>query len=62
MRWTALCVLAVLLPALHTSAEERALLLLSTTSTENSGLLDHLLPKFEAASGIKVDAEPKGRW
>jgi tungstate transport system substrate-binding protein len=26
----------------------------STTSTQNSGLFDHLLPKFEAATGIEV--------
>lgn len=26
----------------------------STTSTENSGLFGHILPKFEAASGIRV--------
>jgi tungstate transport system substrate-binding protein len=30
------------------------LLLASTTSAENSGLLAHLLPRFEAASGIRV--------
>ena len=35
-------------------AAERALLLASTTSTENSGLFAHLLPLFEAASGIKT--------
>ncbi len=29
--------------------------LATTTSTQNSGLLDHLLPPFEKATGIKVD-------
>ena len=32
----------------------RRLLLASTTSTQNSGLLDWLMPKFEKATGIKV--------
>jgi len=36
------------------AAAERALLLASTTSTENSGLFAHLLPLFEAATGIKT--------
>lgn len=41
-------------------AAENSLLLLSTTSTENSGLLEYLLPKFEAHSGIKVYTVAKG--
>ena len=35
-------------------AAERSLTLASTTSTENSGLFAHILPLFEAASGIRV--------
>ncbi len=35
-------------------AAERAIIVASTTSTENSGLLDHLLPLFERATGIRV--------
>ncbi len=35
-------------------AGTRAITLASTTSTENSGLLDHLLPLFERATGIRV--------
>jgi len=35
--------------------EERHLRLATTTSTENSGLLDVLIPAFEKESGIKVD-------
>ncbi|MEM8645029.1 MAG: substrate-binding domain-containing protein [Pseudomonadota bacterium] len=34
--------------------EEKSIFIQSTTSTANSGLYDHLLPKFEAASGIKA--------
>ena len=32
----------------------------STTSTQNSGLFDYLLPKFEKKSGIKVDVVAVG--
>ncbi|MFK7945221.1 MAG: sulfate transporter, partial [Paracoccaceae bacterium] len=35
-------------------AEDPFILLQSTTSTQNSGLFDHLLPKFKEASGIDV--------
>jgi tungstate transport system substrate-binding protein len=35
-------------------AEERFITVASTTSTENSGLFAHLLPRFTAASGIAV--------
>ena len=40
-----------LLPAV---AAERTLTLASTTSTENSGLFAHILPQFEAVSGLRV--------
>lgn len=36
------------------SAEERAIVLASTTSTQNSGLLDYLLPIFRDKTGIEV--------
>ena len=35
-------------------AEDRYITLASTTSTENSGLFDHLLPQFTEATGIDV--------
>ena len=35
-------------------AEDRYITLASTTSTENSGLFDHLLPQFTKATGIDV--------
>ena len=41
-------------------ASEKPLVLLCTTSVENSGLLDHLLPKFFAESGIHVVSVPRG--
>jgi hypothetical protein len=36
------------------SAEDRVITLASTTSTENSGLFSHVLPKFTVATGIFV--------
>jgi len=48
-------VLAVLaLAGVGAGAQERAILMASTTSTEQSGLFAHLLPAFKAASGIDV--------
>lgn len=37
-----------------TAAQERHIVMASTTSTEQSGLFKHLLPRFTAASGIEV--------
>lgn len=50
----ALGVLAALLLARPCAAQVH-LRLATTTSTENSGLLGHILPPFEQGSGIKVD-------
>lgn len=36
-------------------AAEGTLILATTTSTDDSGLLDYILPNFEAETGIKVD-------
>lgn len=47
----ALFVILILLPLRVAAAD---LMLVSTTSTENSGLFSYLLPKFTAATGIKV--------
>ena len=50
-----LCLAAfVFLADAPAQAGERFITVASTTSTENSGLFAHLLPLFEAASGIKV--------
>lgn len=43
-----------LLPALSASAQERFITMVSTTSTEQSGLFAHLLPAFTRATGIAV--------
>jgi len=37
-----------------TTAQERFIVMASTTSTEQSGLFAHLLPAFKAASGIDI--------
>ena len=42
-------------PAAIAAAPMTTLRLATTTSTENSGLLDHILPIFEKQSGIRVD-------
>ena len=49
-----LIALLLALPALHAMAQERTITVASTTSTEQSGLFGHLLPKFTAATGIGV--------
>ena len=41
-------------------AEEQHIILATTTSTEDSGLLDYILPDFEAKTGIRVDVVAVG--
>ena len=41
-------------------SKERTMILATTTSTEDSGLLDYLLPIFEKETGIKVKVLAKG--
>jgi len=56
--------LAIVLTALAltgpAAAQEPSIIVQSTTSTANSGLYDHLLPLFEAESGIKVNVVAVG--
>lgn len=40
--------------------EERSIILATTTSTEDSGLLDFLLPIFKEKTGIRVEVVAKG--
>ncbi|MFQ5784482.1 MAG: substrate-binding domain-containing protein [Alphaproteobacteria bacterium] len=42
------------------AAGERAIVVASTTSTQNSGLFDHILPLFKTASGITVNVVAVG--
>ena len=51
-----MAVAAVLVAALVGCGErQRRLRLATTTSTDNTGLLDHILPVFERRTGIEVD-------
>jgi tungstate transport system substrate-binding protein len=49
-----LLLLAALLAALPALAQDKFIVVASTTSTENSGLFRYLLPIFEKKSGIQV--------
>jgi tungstate transport system substrate-binding protein len=48
------CLAAAVLTAPPVQAQERFIVMASTTSTEQSGLFKHLLPAFKQASGIDV--------
>ncbi len=50
-----LSIITFLFWALCAQAGETALTLASTTSTQNSGLYEHILPMFEAETGIHVN-------
>ena len=51
----AMClVLVVYFLPVFSSAEEKVLVMATTTSTDNTGLLDYLMPKFKEATGIEV--------
>ena len=57
MAWVFKCCALTMLLALATQAalaQNRFIVMASTTSTEQSGLFGHLLPAFKAASGIDV--------
>jgi tungstate transport system substrate-binding protein len=49
-----------LLSSLSAPAQEKFIVMASTTSTEQSGLFAHLLPAFKAASGIDVRVVAQG--
>ena len=55
----AIFLIAVVLAAVPATAETR-IRCASTTSTQNSGLFDYLLPIFEKKTGIKVDVVAVG--
>ena len=52
--------LLVLAASLGAQAEEKFITVASTTSTEQSGLFEHLLPKFTARTGIEVRVVAQG--
>lgn len=49
-----------LIAAAPCAAAQESITLASTTSTENSGLFDHILPLFEAETGIEVRVVAQG--
>jgi tungstate transport system substrate-binding protein len=55
-----LAVLAGLLLSGGSIAQERTIVMASTTSTEQSGLFAHLLPAFKQATGIEVRVVAQG--
>jgi len=48
-----LALAACFLPGIS-AAQEKALMMATTTSTDNTGLLDYLAPKFKEATGIEL--------
>lgn len=54
LRKVFLLTVLVFLAAVKVAADEDFIVVQSTTSTQNSGLFDHILPIFEAKTGIDV--------
>jgi len=52
--WIALSAAAALLASAPAFAQEKFIVMASTTSTEQSGLFGYLLPQFKAATGIEL--------
>jgi len=59
-RFVAIQVLAATLMASAALAADKSIIVQSTTSTQNSGLFDYLLPLFTAKSGITVNVVAVG--
>jgi len=58
-----LLIAGILLPLLSASlvqAQERSITIASTTSTEDSGLFNHILPPFKSKTGIDVKVVAQG--
>jgi tungstate transport system substrate-binding protein len=56
----ALAALGALTAAIPAAAQEKSIVVSSTTSTEQSGLFKHILPIFEKKTGIKVRVVAQG--
>jgi tungstate transport system substrate-binding protein len=52
--------LALVVLAPQARAQEKAIVVASTTSTQDSGLFGHILPLFKAATGIEVKVVAQG--
>ncbi len=55
-----IALVSVLCAALSAQAQDKYIVMASTTSTEQSGLFAHLLPAFKAASGIDIRVVAQG--
>src|ERR1700687_447523 len=51
---------AILIGTSAASAQDRSIVVSSTTSTQDSGLFGHILPLFKAKTGIEVKAISQG--
>src|SRR5262249_14628982 len=51
---------ALLLVASPAQAQDKSIVVASTTSTQDSGLFGHILPLFKAATGIEVRVVAQG--
>lgn len=60
LRPVVLCTLTLLAPAAAVGGGTETIVLASTTSVENSGLLAHILPRFTQATGITVHVVAQG--
>jgi tungstate transport system substrate-binding protein len=47
-------------PAIHATAQQKSIVIASTTSTQDSGLFEYLLPIFEQKTGIGVKVIAQG--
>jgi tungstate transport system substrate-binding protein len=56
----ALAIAAVSAATGQAFAQDKSIIVQSTTSTQNSGLFDHILPMFENQTGIKVNVVAVG--
>ena len=54
IKWIIIIVLLLLITGNQVYGAEKQLLLATTTSTDNTGLLDYLAPKFTAATGAEL--------
>jgi len=54
------CLTALLAFGMPASAQEKSIVVASTTSTQDSGLFDHILPLFKARTGIDVKVISQG--
>lgn len=60
MALTLVSAVALSATSIARAADPSVLRLATTTSTQNSGLLDILIPSFEEASGLSVKTHPRG--